>query len=79
MMTNSDAYIFLNGTFTKNLEFYNSLNINKNNLFCADGGAKKAVELNITPTEVWGDFDSLTIEEINWLKNENVKLVTFNT
>lgn len=77
-MTNNDAYIFLNGTFTKNLEFYNSLNINKNNIFCADGGAKKAIELNIAPTEVWGDFDSLTSEEINWLKKKNVKLVTFN-
>lgn len=76
-MTNN-AYIFLNGIFPCNFNFYKTLSLCENNIFCADGGAKKIIDLNIIPTEVWGDFDSLDDHEILWLKNNKVKLVTFN-
>nr|WP_307775173.1 thiamine diphosphokinase [uncultured Cetobacterium sp.] len=74
MMTN--AYIFLNGEFSENINFYNSLNIK--HLFCADGGAKKAMQLGIIPKEVWGDFDSLDDSDLQWLKKNNVTLNKFN-
>lgn len=76
-MTKKIAYVFLNGEFSKNLEFYKSLNIEKENLFCADGGVKKARELNIIPKEVWGDFDSLDEKDMEWLEENKVKLVKF--
>ncbi len=76
MMTK--AFIFLNGEFPKKKSFYDSLNISENSLFCADGGAKKAIELNIKPQEVWGDFDSLDEKYIQWLIDRFVKLKKFN-
>lgn len=72
------AFIFLNGEFTENLEFYKNLNINEKDLYCADGGAKEALKLGYTPKEVWGDFDSLTEDDIKVLKSKNVKLEKFN-
>lgn len=76
MMTK--AFIFLNGDFPNCKDFYNNLNIDTNHLFCADGGAKKALELNYIPKEVWGDFDSLEQTYIDLLKNKNVIIKKFN-
>lgn len=72
------AFIFLNGDFPNCEDFYNNLNINTEHLFCADGGAKKALELNYIPKEVWGDFDSLDQIYIDSLKKNNVILKKFN-
>lgn len=72
------AFIFLNGDFPNCKDFYNNLNIDTNHLFCADGGAKKALELNYVPKEVWGDFDSLDQTYIDLLKNKNVIIKKFN-
>lgn len=72
------AFIFLNGDFPNCKDFYNNLNIDTNHLFCADGGAKKALELNYIPKEVWGDFDSLEQTYIDLLKNKNVIIKKFN-
>ncbi|MBC2851514.1 thiamine diphosphokinase [Cetobacterium sp. 8H] len=72
------AFIFLNGEFPKEKSFYDNLNIQSHSLFCADGGAKKAIELNIVPSEVWGDFDSLDNTYIEWLIDRSVKLKKFN-
>lgn len=72
------AFIFLNGDFPNCKDFYNNLNIDTNHLFCADGGAKKALELNYVPKEVWGDFDSLEQTYIDLLKNKNVIIKKFN-
>lgn len=76
MMTK--AFIFLNGDFPNCKDFYNNLNIDTNHLFCADGGAKKALQLNYVPKEVWGDFDSLDQTYIDLLKNKNVIIKKFN-
>lgn len=76
MMTK--AFIFLNGEFPKSMEFYKNLNIDNAHLFCADGGARKALELNYIPKEVWGDFDSLDENSINLLNFNNVVIKTFN-
>lgn len=75
-MTN--AFIFLNGQFPSCKNFYDNLNIDSNHLFCADGGAKKALELNYIPKEVWGDFDSLDSNSLDMLKSNNVIIKTFN-
>lgn len=72
------AFVFLNGEFTKNLKFYEELKIDEKHLYCADGGAKQALELKYTPREVWGDFDSLSDECIDILKKKGVKLKKFN-
>ncbi|MDX8335492.1 thiamine diphosphokinase [Cetobacterium sp. C33] len=72
------AFIFLNGDFPKCEKFYENLKIDNNHLYCADGGAKKALELNYTPKEVWGDFDSLDDFYINLLKEKNIFIKTFN-
>ncbi len=72
------AILFLNGEFPKKKEFYEELNIDENNLFCADGGARKALELNLVPREVWGDFDSLDTDEIEELRKKKVVLKSFN-
>jgi len=76
MMTK--AFIFLNGVFPNCKDFYNTLNINTEHLFCADGGAKKALELNYIPKEVWGDFDSLDKTSLDLLKSNNVIIKKFN-
>lgn len=76
MMTK--AFIFLNGDFPNCKDFYNTLNINTEHLFCADGGAKKALELNYIPKEVWGDFDSLDQTSLDLLKSNNVIIKKFN-
>lgn len=72
------AFIFLNGDFPNCEDFYNNLNINTEHLFCADGGAKKALELNYIPKEVWGDFDSLDQISLDLLKSNNVTIKKFN-
>ncbi|WP_438529525.1 thiamine diphosphokinase [Cetobacterium sp.] len=72
------AFIFLNGDFPNCEDFYNNLNINTEHLFCADGGAKKALELNYIPKEVWGDFDSLDQISLDLLKSNNVIIKKFN-
>lgn len=76
MMTK--AFIFLNGDFPNCEDFYNNLSINTEHLFCADGGAKKALELNYIPKEVWGDFDSLDKTSLDLLKSNNVIIKKFN-
>lgn len=76
MMTK--AFIFLNGDFPDCKDFYSNLNINTEHLFCADGGAKKALELNYIPKEVWGDFDSLDQISLDLLKSNNVTIKKFN-
>lgn len=76
MMTK--AFIFLNGDFPVCKNFYNNLNIDTSHLFCADGGAKKALELNYIPKEVWGDFDSLDQSSIDFLKANEVILKKFD-
>lgn len=72
------AFIFLNGDFPDCKDFYSNLNINTEHLFCADGGAKKALELNYIPKEVWGDFDSLDQISLDLLKSNNVTIKKFN-
>ncbi|MCQ8211492.1 thiamine diphosphokinase [Cetobacterium somerae] len=76
MMTK--AFIFLNGEFPESKEFYENLNIDNAHLFCADGGARKALELNYIPKEVWGDFDSLDKNSIKLLTFNNVVIKSFN-
>lgn len=72
------VFVFLNGEFPKEKKFYKNLNIDEKHLYCADGGAKKALELGLTPKEVWGDFDSLSDLEVESLERKMVKLNRFH-
>ncbi|MGL4642166.1 MAG: thiamine diphosphokinase [Cetobacterium sp.] len=76
MMTK--AFIFLNGEFSNSPDFYKSLNIDEKHLYCADGGSKKAIQLGLSPKEVWGDFDSLESEDFEYLKTQDIILNIFN-
>lgn len=71
------AYIFLNGELPIEKSFYE--NLKGSDIFCADGGAKNFVKYRIKPKEVWGDFDSLDKDEIEWLSNNEVLLKKFNS
>lgn len=53
------AYIFFNGMMNTKNPFYKNILINQKNIFCADGGLKYALELNLIPLELWGDLDSI--------------------
>lgn len=66
-MTN--AFIFLNGDYSKSINIYKDLNIDENHIYCADGGAKQVLKLGYIPREVWGDFDSLDKNSLDKLKN----------
>jgi thiamine pyrophosphokinase len=43
-------------------------------LMCADGGAKAALALGLSPQHVIGDFDSLTTDELNALQQRGATL-----
>jgi thiamine pyrophosphokinase len=45
-------------------------------IFCADGGIKTALKLGIVPDVLLGDFDSVTREEIHYLKDK-IKIMPF--
>jgi thiamine pyrophosphokinase len=47
---------------------------NNDTLLCADGGAKAALALNLSPRHVIGDFDSLTPDELSALEARGAML-----
>ena len=44
-------------------------------LICADGGARAALQLDLRPTIVIGDFDSLSTSEIGQLEDAGTRLI----
>ncbi|WP_035945163.1 thiamine diphosphokinase [Fusobacterium perfoetens] len=72
------AFIFLNGIMDSKNKFYKELLKNEKYIYCADGGLKYALDLGITPLEIWGDFDSLGNYQLENLKKSNCKVVKFN-
>ena len=61
------AVIILNGELDSRNKFY-SENIEKYDIYCADGGANHAYRLNIDPLEIWGDLDSITDENLKYYR-----------
>lgn len=46
-------------------------------IVCADGGAVHAYNMNILPNLLVGDYDSIDKDIFNYLKDENIKIVSF--
>ena len=68
------AYVILNGELEGNMDIYHyALRHIKGDIYCADGGTSLARTLEVTPLEVWGDFDSSSIKDVP----EGVKIVRF--
>lgn len=72
------AFIFLNGIMDSNNPFYKNLLKDEKDIFCADGGLKYALDLNIFPLEVWGDFDSIDDSLLEKAKKNGSKIVSFD-
>lgn len=78
MKKNNIACIFLNGELNGSSNFYKKKLTKKNiDFFCADGGYKHALTLEIIPLEIWGDFDSISKDIQKDLINSSIKLITF--
>ncbi|MFN2235688.1 MAG: thiamine diphosphokinase [Anaerolineales bacterium] len=67
--------IFANGQFSS---VPNSINLNQI-IIAADGGARHCLESGINPQFVIGDFDSLSEEELTFLKSNGVELIKYST
>ncbi len=66
------AVIFANG------ELNTPFNINAQDIIiAADGGARHCMRLELIPTVVIGDFDSLTQTELDQLKSDGVLILQF--
>lgn len=73
------AFLILNGEMDLKQEFYRKiLNEYKENIYCADGGLKYARALEFVPREVWGDFDSVEKEDLEWAEKKGAVLKKFN-
>ncbi len=59
----SENIIFANGAKPKHPVAINALNKAKN-IVCCDGGLSKLLELNVQPTAIVGDLDSITSEQL---------------
>ncbi|AGB41243.1 thiamine pyrophosphokinase [Halobacteroides halobius DSM 5150] len=71
------AIIFINGTLSKDKQFYQDYIKPKDLIACADGGAKHAYLLKITPDLIIGDLDSLSSEIIKHYQNQGVNFEKF--
>lgn len=73
------AFIFLNGSMDTTKNFYKEILKNEENIFCADGGVKFALELNLKPLEIWGDLDSCDKNLIDKSRSLNCIINKFNS
>ncbi|ATV67379.1 thiamine diphosphokinase [Fusobacterium pseudoperiodonticum] len=73
------AYLFFNGQLRGSKKFYSNL-IKKQggDIYCADGGANIAYQLNLIPKEIYGDLDSIKDEVKDFYTKKNVKFIKFN-
>ena len=73
------AYLFFNGQLRGSKKFYSNL-IEKQagDIYCADGGANIAYQLNLIPKEIYGDLDSIKDEVKDFYAKKNVKFIKFN-
>ncbi len=46
-------------------------------IICADGAARHLVNLGLTPSLLVGDFDSIALEDLEWMKERAVELRQF--
>ena len=73
------AYLFFNGQLRGSKKFYSNLiEKQKGDIYCADGGANIAYQLNLIPKEIYGDLDSIKDEVKEFYAKKNVKFIKFN-
>src|SRR5690242_11093954 len=72
------AIIFLNGDLS-NLSQAKSYINEADYIICADGGTRHALELNLKPNVIIGDFDSLSSELQKNLSGDYIEWVRYNT
>ena len=73
------AYLFFNGQLRGSKKFYSNLiEKQKGDIYCADGGANIAYQLNLIPKEIYGDLDSIKDEVKDFYAKKNVKFIKFN-
>ena len=72
------AVVFLNGEMDIDADTYRALVSEKDYVFCADGGARHAKALNVVPTLVMGDMDSIDGELLMWLDEHGVEIRRFS-
>ena len=73
------AYLFFNGQLRGSKKFYSNLiEKQKGDIYCADGGANIAYQLNLIPKEIYGDLDSIKDEIKDFYTKKNVKFIKFN-
>lgn len=72
------AYIFFNGELLGSKDYYLELLKRDNgDIYCADGGANILEELGILPMEIWGDFDSVSLEILDRYSESGVIIKKF--
>ncbi len=71
------AVIALNGQLEKKEDDYKNI-LNQGNFFiAADGGSKIFSKLGYIPDIIIGDLDSLSVEDINYFKQQETKFINF--
>lgn len=71
------AIIFLSGMLNLKAEYYKSIEYSEYDIYCADGGANHAYNLEIIPKLILGDLDSISIEGRSHYENLGVKFEKF--
>ncbi len=73
-----NAIIFFNGDLSNLSQAKNYIN-KTDYIICADGGTRHALELNLKPNVIIGDFDSLSPELQKNLSGGDIEWVRYNT
>ena len=74
------AYLFFNGQLRGSKKFYSNLiEKQEGDIYCADGGANIAYQLNLIPKEIYGDLDSIKDEVKDFYAKKNVKFNKLNS
>ena len=71
------AIIFLSGRVNLKADYYRNIRYREYDIYCADGGANHAYNLEVTPKLILGDLDSITEEAKTHYKKLEVKFEKF--
>lgn len=70
------AYLFFNGQLRGSKKFYSNLiEKQEGDIYCADGGANIAYQLNLIPKEIYGDLDSIKDEVKDFYAKKTLNLL----
>jgi thiamine pyrophosphokinase len=63
----------------KDYSYYEKLILDVKIIICVDGGAYHARKWGVTPDILLGDFDSINPEDLNYYKEQGVKILRFDS